>query len=181
MIRRLGLSALCLLAAWGLFAQTPGNDRDLGAALIPEVVLRPGTGEAPRYPRDVVIGELGQGNAPGAAYEHARRLLSALLHDNRDSVYLTGLGAGEAKKLAQDIGAIQARKFRIGGGREEADGSISFLVRFIGREQGIAGELYLRQEGEAWLCDDLLIEESRTIPEQGNPYTYDFSPYERFY
>jgi hypothetical protein len=165
------------LAAAGLFAQTGGGE----SSLIPEDIRRPGTGEAPRYPRDVVIGELGRGAASGDAYEYARRILLALLGDNRDSEYLSRLGSAAVKELLESIGGIQARKFRIGGGREEPDGSISFLVRFIGREQGIAGELYLRREEDAWYCDGLLLEEARNIPEPGSPYTYDFSPYERFF
>jgi hypothetical protein len=39
---------------------------------------------------------------------------------------------------------INPRIFRLGGGREEQDGSVSFLVRFAGREQGITGELFVR-------------------------------------
>ena len=169
--------AVFLLAGAGLAAQTDGAD----AGVIPQDVRRPKTGEAPRYPRDLIIGELGRGDAPEGAYEHARRLLTALLGDNRDSPYLAGLEPGEIAALAEQIKAAGARKFRIGGGREESGGGVSFLVRFIGREQGAAGELYLRQEEGAWRCDSLLLEEARAIPERGSPYEYDFTPYERFF
>jgi hypothetical protein len=42
------------------------------------------------------------------------------------------------------LSVISPRTYRLGSGREEADGAVSFLVRFVGREQGITGELYVR-------------------------------------
>ncbi len=44
------------------------------------------------------------------------------------------------------LSVVNPRYFRLGSGREEPDGSVSFLVRFAGREQGITGELYIRFE-----------------------------------
>jgi hypothetical protein len=44
------------------------------------------------------------------------------------------------------LNAINPQFFRLGSGREEPDGSVSFLVRFVGREQGITGELFVRFE-----------------------------------
>jgi len=41
---------------------------------------------------------------------------------------------------------INPQSFRLGSGREEPDGSFSFLVRFTGREEGITGELFVRFE-----------------------------------
>jgi len=42
--------------------------------------------------------------------------------------------------------AVNPQFFRLGNGREEPDGSYSFLVRFVGREQGITGEMFVRFE-----------------------------------
>ena len=44
------------------------------------------------------------------------------------------------------LNTVSPRSFRLGGGREEPDGSFSFLVRFVGRDQGITGELFVRFE-----------------------------------
>ena len=69
----------------------------------------------------------------------------------------------------------------------EADGSVSFLVRFLGSEESIAGELYLVKAEEPnseiarWQLDDFILEEKRELSEIRDSYRYDFSPYERFY
>jgi hypothetical protein len=148
---------------------------------IPETLLQPQRGEAPRYPRDVVIGELGQGDAPDGAYRFARSLLSALVTGSRGSPPLSSLDAGFLEETLGGLDAINPRTYHLGGGREEPDGSISFLFRFVGREQGISGELYLRTETEEWQLDDLVLEEPRDLSPGGDEYHYDFSPYERFF
>ena len=149
--------------------------------VFPEQVRRPSRGEDPRYPRDTVIGELGRGQASEAAYGFARRVFSALLGGTTDSTVLDGVSAGLRAEITETLDAINAKKYRIGGGREEDDGYISFLFRIIGREQGAAGELYLRREGETWQADDIILEEPRDILEGGEAYPYDFTPYERFF
>jgi hypothetical protein len=149
--------------------------------VIPEQIRRPSRGEDPRYPRDSVIGELGRGQASEEAYSFARELLSALLRRNFDLAVLSSVSTGLRNEISGTLEAITAQKFRIGSGREEDDGSTSFLFRFIGRVQGIAGELYLRREGELWQVDDIIIEEPRDILGQDNAYPYDFTPYERFF
>lgn len=159
---------------------TPLEAVNAGAA-VPDLVRRPARGEDPRYPRDIVIGELGRGQAPEAAYRFARGLFSALLGGTTSSAELSGLSAGLKAEVTKTVEVINAKKYRIGGGREEDDGSISFLFRLIGREQGAAGELYLRREGEIWQADDIILEEPRDILEGGDAYPYDFTPYERFF
>jgi hypothetical protein len=149
--------------------------------VFPEQVRRPSKGEDPRYPRDIVIGELGRGQASEAAYGFARKLLSALLGGTTDSTILSGLNAGVRTEITETLEVIDAKKYRIGGGREEDDGSTSFLFRILGREQAAAGELYLRRDGETWQVDDIILEEPRDILEGGEAYPYDFTPYERFF
>jgi hypothetical protein len=127
-----------------------------------------------------VIGTMGQGEATERAYLFARNLLRALLSKNRDSPLLSGLGDTFLEDLFKALEPINPQKFRIGGGREEPDGSTSFLVRFIGREQWITGELYLVFE-EEWKCEDLILEDPQDTLQQGEEYRFDFSPYERFY
>jgi hypothetical protein len=152
-----------------------------GGELVPELVRRPARGEDPRYPRDAVIGELGRGLASEDAYGFARQMLSALLGGTTDLEVLNGVNTGLKTEITGTLEAINAKKYRIGGGREEDDGSTSFLFRFVGREQGAAGELYLRRDGEVWRVDDIIVEEPRKILGEGEAYPYDFTPYERFF
>jgi hypothetical protein len=136
------LAAVFLLAGAHLFSQEEAPQW----GSIPEELLRPRKGEAPRYPIDTVIGELGQGKAPKEAYDCAKRAADAFLSGTMtasvfssvDKVFLEGsMGA---------LNSINPRYYRLGSGREEPDGSVSFLVRFAGREEGITGELFIRQE-----------------------------------
>ncbi|MDR2103767.1 MAG: hypothetical protein LBP42_06680 [Treponema sp.] len=149
---------------------------------IPAILLQPQRGEAPRYPRDVVIGELGPGDASEGAYLFARRLLSGLLTESRGSPPLSSLDGDFLEEIFAKLREINPRVYHLGGGREEPDGSISFLFRFIGREQGISGELYLRpSEDGRWELDDLIPEDPRDLLPGADDYHYDFSPYERFF
>jgi hypothetical protein len=148
---------------------------------IPDTIRRPQRGEAPRYPQDMIIGVIGQGEATEGAYRFARNLLTAVLSKKQNAPVLSSLGDGVLKDLFEALESINPQKFRFGGGREEPDGSTSFLVRFIGREQWITGELYLRFEEEQWQFEDLILEEPRDILKGIGEYRFDFSPYERFY
>ena len=139
------LSALLLFSTGFLFSQEPGALNELTQrGSIPEELLRPRREEAPRYPVDTVIGPLGQGAAPREAYEIARRTASALLAGSKDAPVLSTVNRVFLEGCMNALNGINPRLFRIGGGREEADGSVSFLVRFAGREQGITGELFVR-------------------------------------
>jgi hypothetical protein len=112
---------------------------------IPAELLRPQRGEeTPRYPRDTVIGELGRGSASEESYGFARNVLQGALSLNRESALLAGADSALLEDLFAALEVIEALKYRIGGGREEPDGSTSFLFRFIGREQSLSGELYVR-------------------------------------
>jgi hypothetical protein len=151
---------------------------------IPEALRRPQRGdETPRYPRDAVIGELGQGAASVDAYRYARNLLQGALSLNRDSALLAGASPSQLEELFAGLEPLAPHQYRLGGGREEADGSTSFLFRFMSRDMSMAGELYIRFSGNAWTLDDIIVEEARTLSEEGlmNTYKFDFSPYERFF
>jgi hypothetical protein len=148
---------------------------------IPEALKRPQWGEAPRYPRDTIIGGLGRGLAGEGAYSFARNLMAALLSGNPDSDMFSALEDTFLERLTADLASIDPEKYRLGGGREEPDGSTSFLFRFIGREQSIAGELYLRLEDDIWRLEDLVFEPPRAVSEGAEGYQFDFTPYERFF
>jgi len=160
---------------------------------IPEALWRPARGEAPRYPVDTVIGELGKGKATEAAYNFAVSVCEGLLSGDAKNTSLATVNSASRESYLSTIEIIGPVGYRIGGGREEADGAFSFLVRFLGREHGISGELYVRyrtrvnqQTGRTtglWIFEELLLDEvkERVKEQQESIYRYDFNPYERFF
>ena len=199
---------VCLLSS-SVFAQDRSAD-EIQNQTIPELLRRPEAGEAIRYPKDVIIGELGQGESPDSAYKFARDLLSALIAGNNDAMELANTASVLTEELKEELNDIEVRSYHLGGGRIEADGSVSFLVRFLGREESITGELYITNmknpvlsgdvetadtadfaqvdyapaespAQESWRLDDLILEEKRPLSEIRDSYRYDFTPYERFY
>jgi hypothetical protein len=171
---------------------------------IPEILIRPLRGEAARYPMDMVIGALNQGDVPAESYRFAREVLRAFAAGNRDAPVLSAVNSTFREALFSSLGAVEPRKFRLGSGQTEPDGAISFLVRFMGREQGIAGELYIRteipeivppgepEEGEeevkeaaakipSWQFDDLILEEPLSLDKGQEDPSFDLPPYERFF
>jgi len=109
-------------------------------------LLRPRRDEAPRYPIDTVIGTLGRGQAPQEAYDIAQNAAAAFLAGNMNASVFSPVNKVFVEGCMSMLNAINPQFYRIGSGREEPDGSVSFLVRFVGREQGITGELYVRFE-----------------------------------
>jgi hypothetical protein len=175
-----------LLFALTLFAQISGS----GDSLLPLDVLRPQYGEEPRFPTDYVIGELGRCDASEESYQLAMRLMVSLVSGSGKTAQLV---FPEQKRLSalEGLRPLGLRSWRIGGGRVEPDGSVSYLVRFLGRERSITGELFLRREeaaaggeetGAVWQLDDLLLESPRSLAEgKYSPGGADMTPYERFF
>jgi hypothetical protein len=151
----------------------------------------------------MVIGSLARGDVPAEARRAAVAIMSALNTRNREAPALSSLGPSARGGLFSALEEVQPRNYRIGEGRVEPDGSCSFLVRFLGRELGIAGELYLifrpalpedavnseapaansPAQGTAgsWTLDDLLLEEKRPLGKIEDEPLFDFPPYERLY
>jgi hypothetical protein len=183
---------LCLL-----FLPLHAQELDLNRDSIPQALRQPQRGEAPRYPRDLVIGSLERGNVPAAVRRAALEIMAALSAGNGEAPALSSIGPMARGELLASLEEIRPRAYRVGEGREEPDGSCSFLVRFLGREMGIAGELYLRfrppqpeaaeasesspSGAGAWVLDDLLLEEKRRLGEIVEEPIFDLPPYERLY
>jgi hypothetical protein len=165
---------------------------------IPEELLRPKRGEVSHFPVDTVIGELGQGRASDAAYSYAKSIAAGLISANMDNPGLAGINAELREDFLTVLQEIDPRSYRLGGGREEPDGAVSFMIRLIGRESGITGELFIRyvtrqiqpdnEEVEtrtvgSWRFEDLILEEARSREEEQREslQRFDFSPYERFF
>jgi len=176
-----------------VFSQT---DELIQRGSIPEELLRPRREEAPRYPVDIVIGPIGQGKASADAYGLARRVAYALLSGNINSPVLSSVNKVFLEDCMSALNAINPRFFRLGSGREEPDGSVSFLVRFAGRDQGITGELFVRSKDRVvnsqpdnvpatekyWVFEDVILESPRSREDElEDRQHYDFSPYERFF
>ena len=148
------LPAVCLLL--GAVFLSPGiypQEEKAQTALsqtIPGALQKPDRGEAPRYPQDLVIGELGQGKAPADAYRFARDILGALVAGDKTASILKNSeetpGSVLTNELFKEISDLEVRSSRIGGGKVEADGSVSFLIRILGSTESITGELFLREE-----------------------------------
>jgi hypothetical protein len=137
-----------LLTAIYIFPQNNQDNQNeaFQRGSIPEELLRPRRDEAPRYPIDMVIGAIGQGQASKEAYEIARKIADALLAGNMNAPVLSSVSKVFLEDCMTKLKSINPRSFRLGSGREEPDGSFSFLVRFTGREEGITGELFVRFE-----------------------------------
>jgi len=150
---------------------------------IPETLIRPHRGESARYPIDTVIGEMGRGQASEAAYDFAVSICEGLLSGDMRHASISSISPAERERYLSALEIITPVNYRIGGGREEADGAVSFLVRFIGKEQGTSGELYIRSRSGRWVFEELILDEprNRDVEQQESIYRYDFNPYERFF
>ena len=179
--RQIGFVAACFIIGLCFFSQMIMAQETTSVVPVPEALRRPERGEAPRYPEDLVIGELGQGRAPLGAYQFAQELLSALARGRNDAQVLERSSSRIGEDVFEELRGISPRSYRIGGGRNEPDGSVSFIVRFIGRVETIIGELFVRSETAGWILDDLILEEKVLLSDIRDEYRYDFSPYERFF
>ncbi len=150
-------------------------------SVVPEQVRRPQQGESPRYPADSIIGALGPGEAPPASYRFVQGALRSLLQKGSRQAALENLPPEETERVIGILNEISPEKIRIGGGREEPDGSISYLLRFIGKTQWAGGEVYVRQTENAWNLEDLILDRPGESNQTDHPYRFNFPPYERFF
>ncbi|GMO31271.1 MAG: hypothetical protein Ta2F_06590 [Termitinemataceae bacterium] len=177
---RLETILVSVLVVCGFFVFVQADD-DIDPSIIPKTLLRPIRSEVSIYPIDAVIGELGQGDADGISYSFARSVLGDLQKKASNSERLSILSDSTKKKLFEQVDGVIPRKYRLGGGKKEVDGTTSFLFRFIGREKELAGELYLLQKDGKWIVDDILTEDVKPLSQGEAINTYVFTPYERFY
>ena len=133
---------ICLFLTIAGTASAQGTQNYRGS--IPMELLRPGKGEALRYPIDTIIGQLGQGTATDAAFSFANWVAAGLLSGRMNHPALESINSVVREGYLSTIGSVEPRFYRLGSGRQEPDGSTSFLVRFVGREQAITAEMYIR-------------------------------------
>jgi hypothetical protein len=159
-----------------------GFSQESNPISIPDAIRRPSRTDTPRYPRDVIIGDLGRGSLSQEDMDYASSVLRALLQGREQSPLFSTLNEGAAEELIGELRKIRANKFRIGGGKEIVDGAGSFLFRFIGRDGQIGGAMYFVRGKSSYTLDDIILE---AIPQDlldgdKNPMS-DIFPYERFY
>jgi hypothetical protein len=134
-----------IVSCFNLNVFAVNSELEANRGVIPEGLLRPQRGEAVRYPRDIVIGELGIGSAPPVAYRAVRRALANLFSNSMETLVLSTLSDEIKADIAARLSETAPYKYRIGGGRVEIDGSVSFLFRYIGSGRELDGEIYLRE------------------------------------
>jgi hypothetical protein len=163
------------------------NDKPIPVpeSIVPEQIRRPQLGEAPRIPEDSIIGPLGAGEAPAGSYRFTQVVLQNIL--NEESRMETGtnalshLPAEQYKKIITILEDLNPEEVRIGGGQEELDASVSFLLRFIGADKWSGGEIFVRRSEDDWNLEDLILDAPRERNQENGSYRFDFPPYERFY
>jgi len=191
------LVTIFLISAMAVFAQDASDRFSQGS--IPGELLRPRHGEPLRFPIDTVIGGLGQGRASAEAYAFAVSLAAGFASGDAGHIGLATVSVALRENYLSVLRIIEPTSYRLGSGREEPDGSISFLIRFLGREQSITGELFVRYVTRrieetvndevtvrtvgSWTFEDLILEGARTREQdlRENMQRFDFSPYERFF
>ena len=80
---------------------------------IPEALLRPAWGESSRYPVDIVIGEMGQGRAPYAAFTYASSLAAGLLSGQTSHPALASINPALRDNYLRALAGISPRSFRL--------------------------------------------------------------------
>jgi hypothetical protein len=152
------------------------------SGVVPETLVRPSRETTEWiYPIDAVIGQLGDGEVSVAANAYARGVLRDLMRRNDNADTLKGLGPDMLNEAMTKTDEIKPLKVRMGGGRDEPDGSVSFLFRFIGSEKELSGELYIREDAGAWKTEDMIFETPQDISSSSDSMNSIFTPYERFY
>jgi hypothetical protein len=162
-----------------IFAQDGAQSSFSG--IIPEILRRPSREKSAIYPSDIIIGQLGDGDASPAANTFARIVLRDLMRQNKSAESIQNLGPDLMNEASTKITEVEPRKVRIGGGRDEIDDSVSFLFRFMGRENELSGELYIRIEDNKWRIDDIIFDEPQKLSIGDSAFTSTYTPYERFY
>jgi hypothetical protein len=137
-------------------------------------------GEAPRYPEDFAIGSLGRGGIDPQAYAAARSILGGMRSGVSLSTFFPGMALGERNRIKGSLDAVRASTIRIGGGRVEQGGGISFLIRLIGPDLSLAGEIYVIYKDGSWIGEDVRMDEPITNRTPDGMYRFDPISYTRF-
>jgi hypothetical protein len=165
-----------------LLSASAGFTQEGGSVSIPEVIRRPLRVDTPQRPFDIVIGELGRGELSAEHLRYGEGVLRALMQGREQSPLFETLPEGAAREIIERIALIRAHKFRIGGGKEVADGAYSFLFRFIGPDGQAGGAIYFIRGEDGFALDDIMLDD---LPEylfrDDTARLYHSFPYEQLY
>jgi hypothetical protein len=142
-----------------LLSASLGFSQEGGSVSIPESIRRPSRADTSQRPYDMVIGELGRGELSAEHLRYGESVLRALLQGREQSPLFQTLNEGAAREIIENITQIRAQKFRIGGGKEVADGAYSFLFRFIGANGQAGGAIYFIRGETGFTLDDIVLDE----------------------
>jgi hypothetical protein len=151
------------------------------SGVVPEALIRPTRERGAFYPVDAVIGPLGVEDLAGEAGDYAKTVMQDLLSQDAASASIGNLGTDITGDAMEKLSEAAPHKWRLGGGREEADGSVSFLFRFMGREKEVSGELYLRSADGGWKTEDIIFNTPKELTIGAETSSSSYTPYERFY
>jgi hypothetical protein len=115
--------------------------------------------ETIRLPQDFVIGKIGDEGVEPNAYRFAVDFLSSVAKSEEVMRFYTERGRQEAKSIAPLLAPLLPASVRVGGGSVEGEGGVSFLVRFVGKDHSVSGELHLVRSSSVWLVDELILDE----------------------
>ena len=132
------ISILLLFLFFPLFIMAQEQMERPSRGSIPEELLRPGRGgESARYPIDTVIGELGRGTASAGAFSFANSIGAGLVSGLMEHPALSSINSVTRESYLSELEVINPVSFRLGGGREEVDGAVSFWYGLSGESRGL--------------------------------------------
>lgn len=152
----------------------PTDDRPVKRVSSTDPFLPTGS-EAIRLPQDFVIGKIGDEGVEPNAYRFAVDFLSSVAKSAEVTRFYTDQSRQEAKSIAPLLAPILPASVRVGGGTAEGESGVSFLVRFVGKERSVSGELHLVQSSSVWLVDELILDEP--VSDYGSDGAARFDPF----
>jgi hypothetical protein len=133
-----------------------------------------------RLPQDFVIGKIGDEGIEPNAYRFAVDFLSSVAKSEEVAQSYTDRGLQEAKAIGPLLAPLLPVSIRVGSGTAEGEGGVSFLVRFVGKERSVSGELHLVRSSSTWLVDELILDEPVSDYGEDGAARFDPFTYTRF-
>ncbi|MCX7656423.1 MAG: hypothetical protein N2Z76_07855, partial [Treponemataceae bacterium] len=147
----------------------PKDVPDRGQKNLSASLVIPSGNEKPCYPIDFMIGPLERGGLSDKEYEFAIAIVQHGMQKDRAWFISQGLSQEESQKV-HDLFSMEQFAYRIGGGEPQKGGGYSFLFRLIGEENFYTGTVYVDQEGDHFLIEEIKIE--KDPPLSFDPLSY---------
>ena len=108
-----GKKLICIFIGLCLTAPALFSQQDNTGYILPSSLRRPERSEAPRYPSDLLIGEMGRGEAPEDAYAFARDVISSLMGGRRNAASFAGFSSYLAENFFDEIDSLGPGVYRM--------------------------------------------------------------------